>query len=116
MKTNKINVLNKLNKYVKFVAYYYIFIVFYSENDIIKLNSGIVIIGVKYSSTVVIQKWHKNLKGGNVMEGKKKYFALIIFLFLGLMIFTFANPAEEEKEFKKSLEELVKKSKDKFNK
>lgn len=34
------------------------------------------------------------------MEGKKKYFALIIFLFLGLMIFTFANPAEEEKEFK----------------
>ena len=33
------------------------------------------------------------------MEGKKKYFALIIFLFLGLMIFTFANPAEEEKEF-----------------
>ena len=34
------------------------------------------------------------------MEGKKKYFALIIILFLGLMIFTFANPAEEEKEFK----------------
>ena len=34
------------------------------------------------------------------MEGKKKYFALIIFLFLGLMIFTFANPAEEAKEFK----------------
>lgn len=33
------------------------------------------------------------------MEGKKKYFALILFLFLGLMIFTFANPAEEEKEF-----------------
>ena len=33
------------------------------------------------------------------MEGKKKYFALVLFLFLGLMIFTFANPAEEEKEF-----------------
>ena len=34
------------------------------------------------------------------MEGKKKYFALVLFLFLGLMIFTFANPVEEEKEFK----------------
>ena len=33
------------------------------------------------------------------MEGKKKYFALVLFLFLGLMVFTFANPAEEEKEF-----------------
>lgn len=36
------------------------------------------------------------------MEGKKKYFALVLFLFLGLMIFTFANPAEEEKEFQNS--------------
>ena len=33
------------------------------------------------------------------MEGKKKYFALVIFLFLGLMVFTFANPAEEDTEF-----------------
>lgn len=33
------------------------------------------------------------------MEGKKKYIALVIFLFLALMIFTFANPGEEEKEF-----------------
>ncbi len=34
------------------------------------------------------------------MEGKKKYFALVLFLFIGLMIFTFANPGEESKEFK----------------
>lgn len=33
------------------------------------------------------------------MEGKKRYIALVIFLFLALMIFTFANPGEEEKEF-----------------
>ena len=32
------------------------------------------------------------------MEGKKRYIALVIFLFLALMIFTFANPGEEEKE------------------
>ncbi len=37
------------------------------------------------------------------MEGKKKYFALVLFLFLGLMIFTFANPDDE------SLEEVGKK-------
>lgn len=37
------------------------------------------------------------------MQGKKKYIALILFLFLGLMVFTFANPAEtEEKEDKKA--------------
>ena len=33
------------------------------------------------------------------MEGKKRYIALVIFLFLALMIFTFANPGEEDKEF-----------------
>ncbi len=32
------------------------------------------------------------------MEGKKKYIALIIFLFLGLMIFTFASSPEEKLE------------------
>ena len=30
------------------------------------------------------------------MEGKKKYFALVLFLFLGLMIFTFANSDDEK--------------------
>ncbi len=34
------------------------------------------------------------------MEGKKKYFALILFLLLGLMIFTFANPTKEEEKSK----------------
>ena len=32
------------------------------------------------------------------MEGKKRYFALVLFLFIGLMIFTFANPAGENYE------------------
>lgn len=33
------------------------------------------------------------------MEGKKKYFALVILLFCLLTIFAFANPSEDEKEF-----------------
>ena len=37
------------------------------------------------------------------MQGKKKYFALILFLLIGLMVFTFANPKEdEEKEDKRA--------------
>ena len=47
------------------------------------------------------------------MEGKKKYFALVLFLFLGLMIFTFANPVEEEKEFKDGNKEQSEKVTDK---
>ena len=34
------------------------------------------------------------------MEGKKKYVALILFLLIGLTLFAFANPAEEEKDLK----------------
>ena len=52
------------------------------------------------------------------MEGKKKYFALVLFLFLGLMIFTFANPSEEEKEFidgESNQNEKVENSKDKLD-
>ena len=34
------------------------------------------------------------------MEGKKKYFVLVLFLLLALMIFAFANPiVEDGKEF-----------------
>ncbi len=32
------------------------------------------------------------------MQGKKKYFALILFLLIGLMVFTFANPKEDEQK------------------
>lgn len=52
------------------------------------------------------------------MEGKKKYFALILFLFLGLMIFTFANPDEEpikettKKKDGNGIEEVTKKETD----
>lgn len=35
------------------------------------------------------------------MEGKKKYvIAVVLFIFLGLMIFTFANPSDEDKKLK----------------
>lgn len=33
------------------------------------------------------------------MEGKRKYIALVLFLFLALSIFAFANPGKEDKEF-----------------
>jgi len=48
--------------------------------------------------------------GGESMQGKKKYFALILFLLIGLMVFTFANPKEdEEKEDEKAnIGEVVK--------
>ena len=32
------------------------------------------------------------------MEGKKKYVAIVLFLLIGLSLFTFANPQEEEKK------------------
>ena len=31
------------------------------------------------------------------MEGKKRYVAIVLFLLIGLTLFTFANPVEEEK-------------------
>ena len=34
------------------------------------------------------------------MEGKKKYVAIVLFLLIGLTLFTFANPADEDKELK----------------
>ena len=35
------------------------------------------------------------------MEGKKRYIAIVLFLLIGLTLFAFANPVEEEKGSKK---------------